>query len=213
MAKKKYYVVWEGRKTGVFKSWEACKESVHGYKGAKYKSFRSMKLAKKAYSEDYNDYKGKTFFKSELTPEQLSAIGNPDLDTISVDAACSGNPGVMEYKGVDTKTKKLIFKQGPFEDASNNIGEFLAIVHALALMKKHGDDRPVYTDSRIAMGWVSYEAARSNIERTAKNKKVFEFVERAENWLKENKYNNPILKWETRAWGEIPADFGRKKSA
>lgn len=213
MAKKKYYVVWEGRKPGVFKSWEACKESVHGHKGAKYKSFKTLELAKKAYSEDYNDYKGKTFFKSELTPEQLSAIGDPDLDTISVDAACSGNPGLMEYRGVDTKTKELIFEQGPFEDASNNIGEFLAIVHALALMKKQGDNRPIYTDSLTAMAWVGDETARSYIERTAKNKKVFELVERAENWLKENEYSNPILKWEKKAWGEIPSDFGRKSSA
>lgn len=42
----------------------------------------------------------------------------------------------MEYRGVDTKTRKQIFIQGPFEEGTNNIGEFLAIVHGLALLKK-----------------------------------------------------------------------------
>jgi ribonuclease HI len=35
-------------------------------------------------------------------------------------------------------------------------------------------------------------------------------MERAEKWLLSNEFSNEILKWETKAWGEIPADFGRK---
>ena len=34
--------------------------------------------------------------------------------------------------------------------------------------------------------------------------------ERATKWLKENNYSATIKKWETKKWGEIPADFGRK---
>jgi hypothetical protein len=37
-----------------------------------------------------------------------------------------------------------------------------------------------------------------------------EMIERAEKWLKENRYSNKIVKWETELWGEVPADFGRK---
>ena len=51
MGTKKYYVVWEGKKTGVFSSWDTVKKLVQGYEGAKYKSFFSktklIKLSKK----------------------------------------------------------------------------------------------------------------------------------------------------------------------
>lgn len=210
MAKKKFYVVWEGRKIGIFETWDECKESIHGFNGAKYKSFQSLELAKQAYSEEYDNYKGKTFFESELSKEELKLIGAPILKSISVDAACSGNPGLMEYQGVETETKRVIFKQGPFKDASNNMGEFLALVHALAHMKKNNDTRSIYSDSKIAISWIRDKTSRSNIQETENNKEVFELMERAEKWLISNEFTNKILKWETKAWGEIPADFGRK---
>lgn len=210
MAKKKFYVVWEGRKIGILESWKECTESIHGIKGAKYKTFKTLELAKKAFSEEYDDYKGKTFFETELSKEELKLIGEPNLKTISVDAACSGNPGLMEYQGVETETKKVIFKHGPFKDASNNMGEFLALVHALAHMKKTNDKQPIYTDSKIAMGWIRDRTSRSNVEENENNKEVFKLMERARNWLKNNEFKNQILKWETKAWGEIPADYGRK---
>lgn len=37
----KYYAVKAGVKTGIFDSWEECKENVHGYSGAVYKSFKT----------------------------------------------------------------------------------------------------------------------------------------------------------------------------
>ena len=210
MAKKKYYVVWEGRKTGVLESWDECTESVKGFSGAKFKSFKTLELAKKAYSSEYDDYKGKTIFESEVSNEQSQLIGEPNLKTISVDAACSGNPGVMEYQGVETESKKVIFKQGPYDGATNNIGEFLALVHALAHMKKTNDNRPIYTDSKTAMSWIRKKASKSNVVKNDKNKDVFTLMERANAWLKNNDFDNEVLKWETKAWGEIPADYGRK---
>ncbi|MCD8403833.1 ribonuclease H1 domain-containing protein [Tenacibaculum finnmarkense] len=210
MAKKKFYVVWEGREIGILETWKECSESIHGHKGAKYKSFKTLELAEKAYSEEYDDYKGKTFFETELSNEQLEIIGKPDLKTISVDGACSGNPGLMEYQGVETETKKVIFKKGPYKYSSNNMGEFLALVHALAYMKKTKDKRPVYTDSKTAMNWVKHKKCGSDVERNEDNKDAFELIRRAEIWLENNEYENKILKWETKAWGEIPADFGRK---
>jgi len=116
----------------------------------------------------------------------------------------------MEYRGVDTKTKKQLFIQGPFEQGTNNIGEFLALVHGLSFLKKHQSDRIIYTDSKTAMSWVRKKQCNSKLERTAKNKPVFDLVDRAVSWLKNNDYSTTIVKWETKAWGEIPADFGRK---
>jgi len=209
--KKKYYVVWEGKKTGILESWSECQKSIYGFEGAKFKSFKTLETAKKAFSEKYENYKGKNVFETELSKEVLALIGKPNLETISVDAACSGNPGIMEYQGVDTNTKEVIFKQGPFLDTTNNVGEFLALVHGLAHLKKVNDKRPIYSDSRIAINWVKkHKKSRSKIERTKRNEKIFELIERANNWLKTNNFETEIIKWETKAWGEIPADFGRK---
>ncbi|WP_350289664.1 ribonuclease H family protein [uncultured Croceitalea sp.] len=211
MAKKqKFYVVWKGKRPGIFESWDDCKAQITGVKGAQYKSFSTFVEAKKAFNGNYLEYKGTKKGKPSLTPEQLLKIGEPNMYSIAVDAASSGNPGVMEYQGVDTKTKKKIFKQGPFKQGTNNIGEFLALVHGLAFLKQQKSDRIIYTDSRIAMGWVRKKACKTKLKPNTKNNEVFELIKRAETWLKENSYSTPIVKWETKAWGEIPADFGRK---
>ncbi|TBN02470.1 ribonuclease H [Hyunsoonleella flava] len=209
--KKKYYTVWKGHHTGVFESWEDCKAQITNFEGAIYKSFSTFDAAKKALKGNYKDYIGKTSkFKSELSEEQLKKIGKPNYNSISVDAASSGNPGKMEYRGVDTKTKKQLFFQGPFEEGTNNIGEFLAIVHGLAFLKKKKSNRIIYTDSRTAISWIKKKKCNTKLERNTKNKALFELVDRAVDWLKNNTYNTVIVKWETKAWGEIPADFGRK---
>jgi ribonuclease HI len=209
--KKKYYTVWKGHHTGVFDSWNDCKAQIKDYQGAQYKSFATFDAAKTALKGNYFDYVGKNnSFKSELSPEQLKKIGQPNYNSIAVDAASSGTPGKMEYRGVDTKTKKQLFIQGPFEEGTNNIGEFLALVHGLALLKKNNSNLIMYTDSRTAMSWVKKKVCNTKLERNDKNKPVFDLVDRAVEWLKTNSYTTTIVKWETKAWGEIPADFGRK---
>jgi ribonuclease HI len=211
MAKKgKFYVVWKGKKPGIFDSWKECKKSIANYAGAEYKSFESFETAKKAYNGNYADFKGKKKTASSLSKEKLLRIGQPNYHSISVDAASSGNPGVMEYQGVDTKTGKKLFRQGPFPQGTNNIGEFLAIVHGLAFLKERKSDRIIYTDSRTAMSWVRKKNCNTKLAVSAKNKNLFELIDRAVDWLKKNQYNTVVVKWETKAWGEIPADFGRK---
>jgi ribonuclease HI len=206
MAKKKFYVIWKGKKTGIFSSWDQCKDYVLGFNDAKYKAFETLEMAKAAFNSDSKDFIGKHI--CELSEEQRRLIGNPLLDSLSVDAA--ENEEIVEYRGVDTKTGEVIFKQGPFEGGTNNIGEFLAIVHALAYLKKNNRSVPVYSDSITAIGWVKNKKANSRMEKNEKNKKLFDLIERAEKWLVENIYSNKILKWETKAWGEIRADYGRK---
>jgi ribonuclease HI len=211
MAKKKFYVVWKGEKTGVFTSWNVCKRQIEGFEGAQYKSFADLDEAETAFTKNYDDYKGKNTKKPTLTSAEKATYGTPNLESISVDAACSGNPGKMEYRGVLTHNKKQIFIMGPFKKGTNNIGEFLALVHGIALLKsKNKEDIPIYSDSRIAMSWIKQKRCKTNIHFDASNKDLLELIKRAETWLKENTFKNPILKWETKAWGEIPADFGRK---
>jgi len=211
MAKKeKFYVVWFGNPAGIFDNWKECQRSIKGVKGAQYMSFPSFGEAKIAYNKEYTDYKGKKINKKTLPKEDLIKIGDPNLFSICVDAASSGNPGIMEYRGVDTQTKKQLFHQGPFQEGTNNIGEFLALVHGLAFLKQQNSNRIIYSDSRIAIGWVKKKKCNTKLIASAKNKKAFDLIERAEKWLKSNSYSSQIVKWETKAWGEIPADFGRK---
>jgi len=134
----------------------------------------------------------------------------PILDSISVDASTIDNPGVTEYRGVDTKTGKEIFNY-KYEEATNNIGEFLAIIHALALYKKQGKElKIIYSDSANAISWVNQKKCKTKYERTENNAKLFEDIERTVMWLKTNDFDTKILKWNTGAWGQIPADYGRK---
>lgn len=207
--KKKYYVVWVGNKPGIYESWPDAQAQIKGFPNARYKSFSSFEEA----SEAFRGSSGAHIFKKEgkKKPSAVPSSAKVEWNSISVDAACSGNPGKMEYQGVDTKTKEQIFYQGPFPDATNNIGEFLALVHALARFQKLGDDTtPIYTDSKTAMAWVRKKKVNTQLKKTARNNTVFELMARAESWLKSNTYKNPILKWDTEKWGEIPADFGRK---
>jgi ribonuclease HI len=213
MAKRKFYVVWEGRKTGVFETWEECAEQIKGFPKAKYKSFPTRELADDAFGKSYYAYAGKNKevkVITELSPEQLAIIGSPIAESISVDGAWDNTTGLVEYQGVETHSKKVLFHQGPFEDGTINIVEFLAIVHALAYCKKINSTLPIYSDSKIAIKWVRKKEARTKHPPSDKNQKLFELLDRAITWLKTNEYDNKILKWETKAWGENPADFGRK---
>lgn len=207
--KKKYYVVWNGVTPGVYHSWADCQVQIKGYPNAKYKSFGSLEEAEDAFLGGHQ-VTSKT--KKKVKQIDKSKTNIPYIaDSWSVDAACSGNPGIMEYRGVHTSDRSEIFRQGPFRQGTNNIGEFLAIIHALALLKKKGmSDKVVYTDSRTALAWIKHKRVKTTLKKTRENAVLFELIERGEKWVKENQITNPIYKWPTKIWGEIPADFDRK---
>ena len=207
--KQKYYVVWKGVSPGIYTSWTDCQLQVKGYDGAQYKSFDTLEEAEHALASSPFHYIGN--HKSEIAAHKSQALPeNFDMNCVAVDAACSGNPGPMEYRGVYLLTGQEIFHFGPVY-GTNNIGEFLAIVHALALMKQKGISMTVYSDSRNALSWVKQKKCKTKLERTMKTEKLFQMIERAETWLKTHTYSDiPLLKWETEEWGEVPADFGRK---
>lgn len=209
MKKQKYYVVWAGVTPGIYTSWTDCQLQTKGYEGAKYKSFESREEAEKAFASSPYAYIGRNAAKEKpaLTDAPLPAAIVEN--SLAVDAACSGNPGAMEYRGVHVASRQQVFHFGPMY-GTNNIGEFLAIVHGLALLKQKGLDMPIYSDSVNAINWVRQKKCKTKLPRNAKSEALFLLIERAEKWLRENTYTTPILKWETKLWGEVPADFGRK---
>lgn len=210
MAKNKFYTVWAGKNPGVYSGWSACKREVDGVNGAKYKGFPTKELAEAAFSDDPSKYLSKDLNAPKKIVCANPLIGEPLLDSIAVDAACSGNPGVLEYRGVDTRSGAELFRKGPFPEGTVNIGEFLALVHALAYLKQRNSGWPVYSDSRTALAWLRKRAIRTTLERSPKNAELFDLVDRAVKWINANTWPNRVIKWETEYWGEIPADFGRK---
>ncbi len=206
--KQKYYVVWHGHKPGIYTTWQTCSAQVKNFPNAVYKSFDSKAEAEDAFRHGYEK-------KKKPAPRKKVVPGHPFRDyiaeSITVDAACSGNPGAMEYRGVWTSDHSEIFHVGPLRDGTNNIGEFLALVHALAMLDQKGDSStPVYSDSRTAMAWLNRKKANTQLKRNAHNSALFDMIRRAEKWLQDHTWKNPVLKWETEHWGENPADFGRK---
>lgn len=210
MAKKKqkYYVVWEGYKPGVYLTWDECNAQIKGYAGAKFKSYTSLDAAKQAFGESFSDHIGTT-----KKAKVIRTIDHSDViwESLSVDAACSGSPGVMEYRGVWTGDAAEVFRMGPYNWGTNNVGEFLALIHGLAFLQKNGmEEIPIYSDSRTAMSWLRNKKIKTTLERRSSNVILFQLMERAEKWMKTNTWKTPVMKWETSRWGEIPADFGRK---
>ena len=226
MAKtKKYYVVWKGITPGVYDNWNECKAQVDGQDGAKYKSFETEEEAAKAFEKGYEHYlKTASSSKAAASLAPKAARHQQDHPCRNGTPARKGGRGIPaeargpgdripvapEYRGVYPPTMQEIFRIGPLKKGTNNIGEFLALVHGLALLKQKGSSLPIYSDSRNAIGWVKKKKCKTLLERVPENEPIFDLIERAEKWLKTNTYTTPILNWETSEGGEIPADFGRK---
>lgn len=214
MAKKKqkYYVVWSGKQPGIYTDWNECSQQVTGVVGAKYKSYDTLELAQEALRLGPEMAASLKANVDELGMTSIQPKGSaepPVLNALAVDAACSGNPGVMEYQGVYVASRSQIFHyKAP--KGTNNIGEFLAIVHGLSYLKRHNLDIILYSDSVNAINWVKQKVCKSKLPYTTETAELWDYVRRAEAWLEKNIYTTEIRKWDTEHWGEIPADFGRK---
>ena len=217
-SKPKFYVVWEGRRPGVYDSWSSCEAQVKGV-SARYKSFDSRAAAEAAFADGWQAHLSSAHPSSHThrpsvhpssNPSSPSVVKQPILPALAVDAACSGNPGMLEFRGVVADTGTPVFHRGPYPCGTNNIGEFLAIVLGLAYLKAHDLPWVLYSDSRTALSWVRQKQCKTKLAWTSKNQDLFLTVRAAEKWLHENTWTTAIYKWDTDAWGEIPADFGRK---
>ena len=209
MAKKNFYVVWEGLKPGIYKTWDECKAMTQGYPGAKFMGFATLPEAQQAYHDGKSATKPVSTVSAERKSSPVAANSSIIANSLAVDAACSGNPGIMEYRGVHVATGEEWFHK-KYDLGTNNIGEFLAIVHGLAELNRRQLNIPIYTDSMTALSWLRRKKCNSKLDVTPDTKVLFDVIARAENWLAVNTWQQPVLKWDTDKWGEIPADFGRK---
>jgi ribonuclease HI len=189
----RHYVVWKGVQPGIYPTWQEASKQVLGYSGARLKRYGCLEDAELAFYPH--------------SPLDLTETGDV-IPALAVDSSCRGALGPLEYRGV-WLTGEPYFHVGPYEDGMNNVGEFLAVVHAAALLKRdERSDVAIYSDSLTALRWVGEKTCQ--VKLTARNALIFELVSRALVWLEANHIDNPLLKWHAAQWGEIPADFGRK---
>ena len=209
MLKHTFFLVSQGAAPGIYPTWIECQKQIAGFEGAVYKSFPTFEQAKKAFSENPYKHIGNNKPAVQLL---VGDFKNHKIikNSISVDGAWNTVTGDAEYRGVNTATKEELFRKGPYADGTNNIMEFLAIVHALAYCKKHALTVPIYSDSVTALSWIKKKKAKTKLENSGRNHELFDLINRAEKWLNENPWSNKLLKWDTQHWGENPADFGRK---
>lgn len=212
MGKSKFYTVWEGHRPGVYASWDECRKQIEGYADARYKSYATLAEAEQALSDGWRSHwgRGSAARPAAKAAAEGAAAADIDYDSISVDVGTRGNPGPVEYKGVDTRTGETVFEVGPIAKGTNNLGEFLAIVHALAYLHKRGSGKTVYSDSLNAIKWVKQRRVSTTLPRDETTSEMWGLIDRAERWLATHAYTNKVLKWQTDKWGEIKADYGRK---
>lgn len=215
MKKRKRYVVRKGKQTGIFTSRDECKAAVHGYAGAQYKSYTTRQAAEQAFVTSYT---------SQITPKDRnsqSAVRNYtheiDHHSICVDAACSSNPGILERQGVETISWKKLFSSTQYPLGTTNIWEWLAIIQWMRfLIENERTTQVIYSDSRIALGWVTKGIINTTLPKNQTTQLLWTLIDEQHKrlqhtWMRllEQKHIT-LKKRNTKKRGEIPADFGRK---
>ena len=125
---------------------------------------------------------------------------------VIVDGACNQSTGEFQYQVYDLNTQSIKHTSKPYLNGTNNIAEFFAIICALKGLAKAKPDLPIYSDSTTAIKWVKDRCCNTKVNDRELLRKISEQIR----WLNSNNGLNPILKWDTKNWGENPADFGRK---
>lgn len=181
-----------------FHSWPACQAFVKG-KNVPFGSgvTRDEALEKVARSRAYIDKNG------SKTTKAAAPVGAPPREGICSDAGTHGNPGPCEYQVCDLKGKVLEHKKLGVH--TNNYAELAGIGAMLQYAAINGITK-CWTDSQIAIGWI----ASGRLGPTVHERDVIlRMVTEIQTILRKNP-KLELLKWHTKKWGEIPADFGRK---
>lgn len=120
---KKFYVVKVGRKTGIFNTWEECKEQINGFSGAKFKGFNTKEEAE-------------AFFSGAEKTVKCEAYAYTD-GSYNEDEKMTGGGGIIYLNGNQypfiTKTD-----DADFVNMRNVGGEILAAMAAVEYAKELG---------------------------------------------------------------------------
>jgi ribonuclease HI len=170
----KYYVVLEGRETGIFTDWDSCNKQVYKYPGAKFKSFKTREEAEFAFNNELADSSktNTTEFKPENKPPKhsLETLANEQVQDVEVDikvftdGACDPNPG-QAGSGIAIYREDQIseLRYGLYNPCgTNNTAELNALHQALIISKSEldsGASVAVFCDSKYAIQCVTQYAS------------------------------------------------------
>ncbi|MBQ0720975.1 MAG: viroplasmin family protein [Gammaproteobacteria bacterium] len=168
----KYYVVWEGRSTGIFTDWNTCKKQVDGFAGAKYKSFKTHKEAEAAFDGNpgYSRKKKENGKQKSPSKSTLPTLDGEQVYKVSAaikiftDGACNPNPG-KAGSGIAIYRNNIISDlwYGIYNPAgTNNTAELNALHQALMMSKlelESGNSVAVFCDSKYSIQCVTQWAS------------------------------------------------------
>ncbi|CAH9058473.1 Ribonuclease H [Pseudoalteromonas sp. CIP111854] len=167
---KKYYVIWTGRETGIFTTWDKCKSLVDGFAGAKYKSYSSLEEAQSAFSGKLSLTPLKAKQRAKTNKSNITSLCQKEIDAmpfdikIYTDGACDPNPG-------KAGTGLAVYKQNELSElwyglyqaiGTNNTAELRGLAQALLLAKEYLASNfsvVIFCDSRYSIDCVTKWAA------------------------------------------------------
>lgn len=162
---KKFYVVWQGRETGIFTDWNTCKKQVDAFAGARYKSFKTRAEAQAAFAGSAAP-KSSSLVKKKSTKQTVKTytadeIAAMALDTkIFTDGGCEPNPG-NAGSGIAVYRNNLIDElwYGLYEPhGTNNTAELHALHQALIMAESEADlgrSVAIFCDSKYSIQCVT----------------------------------------------------------
>lgn len=155
----KFYVVWAGRRTGIFLDWETARASVHGFAGARYKAFATRAEAEQAFAAGPPRPARAAVRTSTRNLPAVSDAATFDVQ-IYCDGACEPNPG-------DAGSGMAVYRGGIVQElwyglhnphGTNNTAELHALHQALLYADRAIDEGAtvqVLSDSKYAINCIS----------------------------------------------------------
>jgi len=197
-----YYVVWQGHAPGIYQKWPDCRKQIENYPEPRYKKFESLDEANHAYRKGIEHYR-----KRKSGPQKMSRRA-PKFrrDSLLVHTKVQGES--MQINATYLKNNQKIFFVD-FQRGNPEIGQFLATVKALKLLRKRSPTMPVYVPSLKVLNAINHKflydpyLGQRHIHDPW-HEKLRECMFAAINWLKRNDYQNPVLHWNSTYWGEPP---------
>jgi ribonuclease HI len=167
-ARKRYYAVIRGRKTGIFTSWfgaGGAQEQVKGFPCAVYRGFASRQEAEDYFSQGAAE---RSIVARQPAKESLSKPAPPVKGryvSIYTDGGCINNPGPGGYGAIVIVGSSRVELTGGYRFTTNNRMELTACIVALRTLKERS--RAVLTtDSQyvvngIQKGWAQRWRSRN----------------------------------------------------
>lgn len=214
----KYYVVRKGVTPGIYRSWSECQMQVTGYPNAEYKSFKKKEDAI-SYMQGVSTRPSRNLREERKTArEHYDTYGLPAEKYLVVDGGTRGNKGDgssrVEYQIYDNQARDIVYNSAEYVGTSN-IAEFLGLVGAIRYQQENNlTDHVIYTDSNVALRWYENQSVKTRLDRTSLGAdRTYAQLKADVEYLKSLSIVPDVRKWETRAWGENPSDFGRKSKS